>query len=437
MPCAAPPFARVATCPGPAGLPAASRCPRCARGTCLAAGTRFRADCPGPGGLPAAKVCPECRARANLRDRRASMSNLLLQPGVTGAQLQRGWTQRVEAIVQQMFLDAFAGNEPCRYAFCIAGSGARHEASPFSDLDCFLLLEDDSPANVTFFRNASKQVSDLLLALDYGTGLRFCNLMSPLGCPGDQTAPELMRTPHGMADVVEWPDTRANAHVKGGLQENRFLFGTQQLHADFVTDLNNVVNKTCFTFSSRVTITRGKQMGLDTIKKLLQDREYAPPQKTDQWFHVKNQFYRPPQFIAKGLAWFYGVPDVNTVQQLDALVLGNHMSRSVANNFKPILDVMARLRFKLHLDREGEKDFVYVATATRDAEIARINGLVTTSKEERDLRTRLQQGTLLTAQERADLVAVIPNLHYIMRLAAEFVKEKEKVLGKRNNPFLA
>ena len=166
MPCQAPPFSRVATCPGPTGLPAAARCARCARGTCLAAGERFRADCPGPGGTPAAKICPECRARGNLRDRRGSMATLLQQPGVTGAQLQRGWTTRVEAIVQQMFRDEFAGNEPCQYAFCIAGSGARHEASPYSDLDCFLLLADDRPSNVLFFRTATKAVSDMLIALD-------------------------------------------------------------------------------------------------------------------------------------------------------------------------------------------------------------------------------------------------------------------------------
>ena len=437
MPCQAPPFSRVATCPGPTGMPAAARCPRCARGACLAAGERFRANCPGPGGTPAANICPECRARGNLRDRRGSMAAFLQQPGVTGAQLQKGWTTRVEAIVQQMFVDAFAGNEPCQYAFCIAGSGARHEASPYSDLDCFLLLADDSPSNVLFFRTATKAVSDMLIALDFGSGLRLCNLMSPLGCPGDPTAPELMRTPHEMADLLEWPDSRANGHVKGGLMENRFLFGTQKLHTDFLTDLNLIVNESCFTFSSRLTITRGKTMGLDTLKKLLNDREYAPPQKTDGWFHVKNQFYRPPQFIAKALSWFYGVQAVNTLQQLDALVLGNHMSPSVANNFRPILDVMAKLRFKLHLDREGEKDFVFTSTAARDAELQRLNALPQLTTADREMQTRLKQGTLLTAAERADLVAVIPNLHYIMRLAATFVKEKEKLLGKRANPFVA
>src|SRR5688572_27535831 len=105
------------------------------------------------------------------------------------------------------------------------------------------------------------------------------------------------------------------------------------------------------------------------------------------------------------------------------------MSRSVANNFRPILDVMAKMRFRLHLDREGEKDFVYTSTAVRDAEVQRLGALPHLTTADREMQTRLKQGTLLTAAERADLVAVIPNLHYIMRLAGSFVKEKEKLLG--------
>jgi len=44
------------------------------------------------------------------------MATFLQQPGVTRAQLQRGWTTRVEAIVQQMFVDQFAGIPSSRAA---------------------------------------------------------------------------------------------------------------------------------------------------------------------------------------------------------------------------------------------------------------------------------------------------------------------------------
>ena len=41
----------------------------------------------------------------------------------------------------------------------------------------------------------------------------------------------------------------------------------------------------------------------------------------------------------------------------------------------------------------------------------------------------------MTRAEVKDLTDVIPNLAFIMALARTFVKEKEKDLGKRGNPF--
>ena len=100
-------------------------------------------------------------------------------------------------------------------------------------------------------------------------------------------------------------------------------------------------------------------MGLKVIKDLVTDPRFTPPSSTDEYFHVKEQFYRPPQFIAKGLAWYYGIDAVSTHDQVTQLVATNHMSHGVAHSFKAVMSVMAKYRFRLHLDREGEKDFVF------------------------------------------------------------------------------
>jgi hypothetical protein len=66
--------------------------------------------------------------------RRGSVANLMQQPGMSGRALQDAWTQRVEVIVDEMFQEALGAKAlPCQYAFCLAGSGARHEASPYSN----------------------------------------------------------------------------------------------------------------------------------------------------------------------------------------------------------------------------------------------------------------------------------------------------------------
>ena len=49
----------------------------------------------------------------------------------------------------------------------------------------------------------------------------------------------------------------------------------------------------------------------------------------------------------------------STHDQVTQLVATNHMSHGVAHSFKAVMSVMAKYRFRLHLDREGEKDFVF------------------------------------------------------------------------------
>jgi hypothetical protein len=128
----------------------------------------------------------------------------------------------------------------------------------------------------------------------------------------------------------------------------------------------------------------------------------------------------------------------STHDQVTQLVATNHMSHGVAYSFKAVMSVMAKYRFRLHLDREGEKDFVFTNQGKRDAELAILNAksAVSRTEAEKERHTRLTAGTLMTRAEVKDLTDVIPNLAFIMALARTFVKEKEKALGKRGNPFV-
>lgn len=425
MSCRAPAFMRAPNCPGPKGLPAVNRCKRCARGACEAPDNTFDANCEGPDAALGSFICQACQLKRTMKARRGSISGM---GGARGQYLQKEWSQRVALVVQDLFDEQIGLSPPCRYAVCLAGSGARREASPYSDLDCFLLVEDDSPPKVATFKGHCQAVKDLLLSAEGNGGLRFCNIMSPLGDPGNAKAPTLIRTPRNMAALLEWDEAVIEGHVVQGLQEHDLLFGYAPLYADFKTEMGLILGKNCYSFSSRPILTRLKKQGLQIIKEVVNNPNFKMPARTDQDYQVKEQFYRPVQFLAKGLAYYYAVSAVSTAEQLDSLVQGNHMSRTVANNFSTVMNAMARLRFKLHLDREGEKDFVYTDQGARDTEL-----LDTTISTER--RNRLKAGTLLTTAEVKELRDAIPSLAYILRKGREFVAQKEKIIGKRKNPF--
>ena len=360
----------------------------------------------------------------------------MMQLGTRGMVLQTEWTSRVDTVVTEMWNESLNGAAPCNYAFCVAGSGTRNEASPYSDLDCFLLVATESAPNVLFFKNACERMKAYLGKVEGNSGLRFCNIMSPFGDPSNGSAPHLIRTPQTMASLVEMPEDRIHSHISGGLKEHRFLLGTQTLYNDYKVDLNTIVAKTCFTFSSRPIITRGKKMGLQIIKDTVNNPKFSPPKRDDKFFHVKEQFYRPVQFLAKGLAWYYGVDAVSTAQQITMLNAANRMSTVTMNNFKSVMNAMASLRFKLHLDREGEKDFVYLDDNLRNAEMGplALKGQNATADEKERLN-RLRAGTKLTAPEVKELTDSIASLTYLMSKGRAFVTEKEKLLGTRRNPF--
>lgn len=141
-------------------------------------------------------------------------------------------------------------------------------------------------------------------------------------------------------------------------------------------------------------------------------------------------------YIAKGLAWYYSVDAVSTADQLQGLYQGNHISLVVANNFKAVMNVMAKYRFQLHLDREGEKDFIYTDQTARNNEIQQLQAKSSRNDDEKERLNRLKGGTYMTPHQLRELTDCIPNLNYIMRLARKFVEQKEKLLGKRNNPFV-
>jgi hypothetical protein len=130
---------------------------------------------------------------------------------------------------------------------------------------------------------------------------------------------------------------------------------------------------------------------------------------------MSQKFYRLPQFVAKGLAWYYNIPAVSTQDQINHLVRANRMSARNSRLFLDSMNQAARTRIRSHLETNRESDKVRTPASTDpnpDHEYVR------------------------TAGELTDLRATIGLLRRIRDLAQEFVRQKEKVAGPRRNPFI-
>jgi hypothetical protein len=162
------------------------------------------------------------------------------------ALVQQAWTTRAIRIVEDLYGEAFlaAGGPPCAFAFGISGSGARQEACPYSDLDCFIVLDPTAgAAQVTAMVAISQTVRDRLAHINWdrdvaaanagvpNKGFTFCaGGLNPGGWGG--AGPVLTGTAVDLAALIETNLGAANAalaHVGSGLQESSFGFGTVAL----------------------------------------------------------------------------------------------------------------------------------------------------------------------------------------------------------------
>jgi len=412
--------------------------PKCA--FCLPLGcknlpTRKVDTCPGPNppanraDLLAAR-CAACAGRINLLARRQSISNMLgATVPTTGLQLEAAWTQRVVTIVENLYDDYFQGNEPCAYTFCLTGSGARKEACPYSDIDCFIVVETGASAgDITALATASKHVRERLVDMNWhgagpeqDKGFVFCiGGLNPEGWNSVGTPPQrLIDKPHELAGVLEAnldTTSQAMAHVVSGLQEADFGFGDQQLFTDFQREIDLIVGKTCLKMASRPLLTLKKRQGMETVRDAVTNPEFDIPDPNGNRFNIKKGFYRLPQFLSKGLAWYYGIASVRTLDQISALQTGNRLSDSNARHFINAINKAGKVRVKSHLHAQKESDWV------RSAANADPNP---------------DNEYVLTANELADLKDAIKSLTKLKDLGTDFIGQKEKFIGKRRNPFAA
>jgi hypothetical protein len=390
------------------------------------------AACPGPNPPAlradlAAAQCRACAGRNYLRDRRLSITNMAGGAvAMSGLQLEGAWTQRALTLIQNLYAE-FMPVAPCQYAFCLTGSGARKEACPFSDVDCFIVVDPLAGAgHINTLATASRSVRERLVDMnwrgagpDQDKGFVFCiGGLNPEGWNSVGTPPQrLIDTPHALAGILEANVSTGNPamqHVVSGLQEADFGFGHRPLFVDFQREVNLIMGKTCWKLASRPVLSYKKRQGLDAIRDAVNNPDFQIPAAGNTRFQIKKEFYRLPQFLAKGLAWYYAVEAVRTLDQIAGLQADHRMSDTNARHFINAINKAARVRVLSHLHAGSESD--HVRTAAHPP-------------------PNPNNEYVLTGAELADLQDVIRSLTRLRNLAIEFVRQKDKFSGKRKNPF--
>jgi hypothetical protein len=323
------------------------------------------AQCLGLHPNPGAYRCPSCKTRfATMRGKaiggaisvkvqldrsRSQIGNKLKTEGVTANRIHLDWTEKVESVYRDMFIDAMGPPKPPpKFALCICGSLARREACPYSDIDSFLILKETSEKTVNYFQQVALQVNQSFLELKgEANGFRLCTDLNPQS---------ILETPEALIQMLEYfeltmGDTAAH---ELSVKEARFLYGDLELFERYEKLVANYKKA-----NRQGTVKQAKKSIAQQVKDMKKDLD---PSKADYdtFLNIKGNLYRVVQVVLRDLAALWGIEAPEGRNQVLEMVKAGRMSVAVSNLAINLLEDIGKLRIKSQMDQGQHAEGVYL-----------------------------------------------------------------------------
>eukprot|EP00058_Branchiostoma_floridae_P015810 XP_002601298.1 hypothetical protein BRAFLDRAFT_81338 [Branchiostoma floridae] len=274
------------------------------------------------------------------------------------------------------------GPPPCRHAFIGLGSQATELATPYSDLEFAILIEEgkDSDKNKQYFRTLTHYLHLKVINLgetvvpamaitslndfcsedpscdwfyDRNTprGFAFDGSMpwaskTPLGREQTKTKPplELIQTPSGMASLQNTDLSLSDDYnLSWVLQHVCYMAGDRALVDDYVV---MVTKQQCHSETKNVmSVTEN----IRNVKK---------PELTAQLLNVKKEVYRLPTLSIQNIASFFGVKSGSIWDMIAELRTKGHISMDNAHHLKVLVAISAELRLRAYLTADSQRESV-------------------------------------------------------------------------------
>ena len=288
---------------------------------------------------------------------------------------------------------ALTGAAPCESCLLGLGSLVRQEATPYSDIECVLLIEKDTPANRLYFRKAVVVFHGLTLSLsetilpslsipalkcsddktskdfyDNGyyikRGYSLDGLMGhaskiPLGrlsLPKIPWGLELIQTPSALAyHVTPVSDRLEGHHLAAMLSNTVFISGNKDLQAEF----NEAVQAHLANQSKQTSVSTTTQKKR-ALNELSEDIKTYNPEigKNDEGkqLHVKKDLYRLPTLLIQGLTRLLGGREQGSHQELVYLFQQGLLDEKAHKIVSVWLSLTKTVRLQMYVGSESQQD---------------------------------------------------------------------------------
>jgi len=307
--------------------------------------------CPGPRDLynpnsitaqAMAPVCPWCRRE----DRNMYFDPVRLQARAMRMELRipvsqrpenrnpaQAWSMMTRWFLASLYVDSIGKPpNPDSLAFCVAGSLARLDAAPFSDIDCFVILKD--PSTAVRMKAVGKVFKKKLMAtMSQDSAL----MVDPVGI-------DPVTLCDGPAEIRNLIVQRNMDQLIHPLLNAQVAFGNRELLAQ----LCDLLKKTASLDL--------KTQGLSDLKECFQD--YRPLKLPGAsggrvGIDLKRDLARPLTFCLNGLAKYNGITVVGVRAQAHELMTAKLISTEVHLMIITCSEVLERIRVTSQLARLG------------------------------------------------------------------------------------
>jgi tetratricopeptide (TPR) repeat protein len=290
---------------------------------------------------------------------------------------------------------------PCRYSVLGLGSTAREEATPYSDLEFCILVEEETPKVMNYFTNLTNflhlKVVELGETILPSLGIQSLNNYhsgepdddwfydnGPRGFSFDGAMPwaskvptgrgktvakpwmePLIKTPENMASLLsETSALREGYRLADVLSTCVLICGDQSLFEAYSLckkefDFDDDIIATSLESCDKISDDR-KQKILQELVEV--EKQYHTSlsnyiRKTGGSYTVKKDFYRFPSLVVEYLGRYYNIESTSSWTTIDKLESAHCISSDGAHDLRVTLAIAAELRLRAYLDNQSQNEY--------------------------------------------------------------------------------
>lgn len=271
---------------------------------------------------------------------------------------------------------------PCRYAFLSFGSLAKQSATPYSDIEFGILVDDDKPGNIKYFKVLSHLLNarvmhigqtvipNNLLQNEMNIPLELDDILfpgfqfdlggkTPLGRPDKPY--NLITTPIKMAKYVKDEYFKIDKFLPIEISSYAYLYGNEKLLKPF----KEKVDETLSLGREYNHNNNGKARAIKILHEgyvgIQSDLEkYAPLLESivheGKLYNIKPDIYRLPDRLLEGIRLFYGYEESNSWEIINALSEEKLINPKAKENLSKLCAIAYKLRLNTYLANQGQRE---------------------------------------------------------------------------------